>query len=500
MRACGILLHVSSLTSPYGIGTMGKPARDFIDFLKESGQTWWQILPLGHPGFGDSPYQCYSSLAGNPYLIDPDGLKEQQLLTDDEICEHAGLFSDGNVQFNTLHKTRLGFLGKAWNRFDKLNPEYVAFVERHAFWLDNYALFMVLRERFKGNSWQRWPKDIRTRQKKAMETILLEAGEKPDFWRFLQYQFFRQWEALKKYANQNGIAIIGDIPIYVSMDSSDVWAQPWLFSLDDALKPVLVSGCPPDMFSSDGQIWGSPVYKWEAHRKTGYAWWKERIRMSMSLYDVIRIDHFRGFDAYYAIPAHHKDGRKGKWIPGPGIKLFEDLKVTFGRMDIIAEDLGLMTPSLTRLLKKTGYPGMKILQYAFDGEPENPFLPYRFDKNCVVYTGTHDNSTLAGWYKSLKRYERQRVQQFLNARGCRKVCDNMIRTVLGSVADWAIIPMQDWLCLDDAAIMNRPSTVGGNWQWRMPEGVLTGVLKKRIRTLTETYGRYYKKETHHVYQ
>ncbi len=490
-RSAGILLPISSLPSKYGIGCFDKAAYAFVDFLKDAGQSYWQILPLGPTSYGDSPYQSFSTFAGNPYFISLDALCEEQLLTQEE-CEAAALPDTDSIDYSGLYETRYTLLRKAYRRMgtDDAFPEFTASQP----WLRDYALFMALKDHFDGVSWDNWNEDVRLRKEGALqhwrETLLEEIG----FYKFLQYQFFRQWNRLKAYANANGIRIIGDIPIYVAFDSADAWANPKLFQLDEMGMPKAVAGCPPDGFAADGQLWGNPLYNWDYHKKTGFKWWIARLRQCFAMYDVVRIDHFRGFDEYYAIPYGDKTAKNGHWEKGPGMALFRAAEAALGKREVIAEDLGFMTDSVRQLVKESGFPNMKVLEFAFDSRDtgsRNDYLPHNYDENCAAYTGTHDNQTITAWFQTITDEERSMAREYL--------CDHytpdeklhrvFISLIMRSRAKLCIIPMQDWLGLDDRSRINVPSTVGTNWKWRLMPHELTKPLLEDIRKATQIYGR-----------
>ena len=489
MRRSGILLPVSSLPSRYGIGAFSKEAYDFIDFLKKSGQTYWQILPLGPTGYGDSPYQSFSTFAGNPYFIDLDDLVEEGWITESD-CEAYDFGTDDETDYEKIYLSRFLILKKAFlNSNIEAEQAFQGFIQENAYWLDDYALFMSVKNHFQGKSFAEWDDDIKMRKPSAIKKYKKECEQEIKFYQFQQFLFSKQWMKLKNYANASGIEIVGDIPIYVAFDSADTWANPELFQFDENCTPVAVAGCPPDAFSATGQLWGNPLYRWEFHKETGYDWWKKRIAYCYKLYDVVRIDHFRGFDEYYAIPFGHPTAEHGKWEAGPGIEIFNELKSVIGKKQVIAEDLGFLTKSVIRLVKKTGYPGMKILQFAFDSREESDYLPHNYEKNCVVYTGTHDNQTTTGWFKTLNKKDKMFAKRYLNITGNKNIAWIFIRAALSSVADTAVIPMQDYLELGDEARMNTPSTLGSNWKWRMEKNALTDELALNIRQLTKLYGR-----------
>lgn len=495
MRQNGILLPVSSLPSPYGIGCFSKEAYDFIDRLKEAGQTLWQILPLGPTSYGDSPYQSFSTFAGNPYFIDLETLKEEGLLTKAE-CDGADFESRADrVDYGKLYHTRFQVLRAACENALKYGAmqteEYQRFLAQEAGWLDDYALYMAVKDYFCGKSWEHWDEDIRLRRPEAMEKYRVLLKEDIAFYEFLQYEFHRQWMRLKAYANKKGIRIIGDIPIYVAFDSADTWGNPTLFQLDRDNVPVAVAGCPPDGFSATGQLWGNPLYDWDHHESTGYAWWIRRIRHCFQIYDIMRIDHFRGFDEYYSVPYGDESAVNGSWKKGPGMKLFRTIQKELGELPIIAEDLGFLTDSVRTLLKESGYPGMKVLQFAFDSREASDYLPHNYGRNCVVYTGTHDNDTLLGWYDAIIPQDKEMALTYLNNYGTDEgqIHWDYICLAMRSVADTCIIPMQDILGLGTDARINTPSTLGGNWVWRMEKGAFTEELAGKLAKLTRLYGR-----------
>ena len=494
MRRSGILLPIASLPSKYGIGTFSKEAYEFVDFLSDAGVKLWQILPLGPIGYGDSPYQSFSTFAGNPYYIDLEALIEAGYLSKKE-CEACD-FGDtpDRVNYELLYENRFPLLKKAFRRaFSKGNfgekKEYQTFKKENSEWLSDYCLYMAVKDSFDGACFMDWDEDIRKRNPEAMQRYGKKYQEDCEFYSFLQYLFFTQWKALKAYANKKGIEIVGDIPIYVAFDSADTWSNDKLFQLDEEGYPTAVAGCPPDAFAKTGQLWGNPLYDWDYHKKTEYAWWMKRLAHSFSMYDVVRIDHFRGFDAYWAVPYKDKTAENGKWCDGPGYAFFQTMKKQLGDRQVIAEDLGFLTKRVKRLVKRTGYPGMKILQFAFDADGDSEYLPHHYSSNCVVYTGTHDNDTTLGWYRTLSAKDRKFADSYLNiGRNKKDVQWVFIRAALASVADTAIIPMQDYLGLSGEARINTPSTLGGNWQWRMTEKADAGLAVK-IKNLNRLYGR-----------
>lgn len=491
MRSSGILLPVASLPGKYGIGSFSKEAYKFVDDLKEAGQNYWQILPLGPTGYGDSPYQSFSTFAGNPYFIDLDTLIEEGLLKESEVNSYDWGSNKSYIDYEKIWLSRFKVLKIAFERFDADDKEYRAFTEDNSFWLDDYALYMAVKNSFGGVSFIEWDEDIRKRDSKAIEKYKEELKEEIEFYKFQQFKFNEQWNKLKTYANKNGIKIIGDIPIYVAFDSADTWANPELFQFDEEGLPTGVAGCPPDAFSATGQLWGNPLYKWDYHKKTDYEWWIKRIKNCYKLYDVVRIDHFRGFDEYYNIPYGDSTAEFGKWEKGPGIELFKAIKKELGEIDIIAEDLGFLTESVLELVKETGYPGMKVLEFAFDSREESDYLPHNYTNNCVVYTGTHDNNTLKGWFNELTKEDKAFVFKYLDKKKLKKktLHWDFIRLAMGSVANLCVIPVQDYLGLGAEARINTPSTLGNNWKWRMSEGALSKELLDRIYKITKLYSR-----------
>ena len=489
MRRSGILLPISSIPSKYGIGTFSKEAYEFVDFLEAAGQKLWQILPLGPTGYGDSPYQPFSTFAGNPYFIDLEELIQLGCLTKEE-CEAYDSGDDFEVNYEKIYLSRFEILKKAFRKSDLKNePDFIEFCTKNEYWLEDYALYMAVKGSFQGKSWLEWKNDIKLRKPEAVSAYQKKYKEEIACYRFQQYFFAKQWKRLKAYANKKGIEIIGDLPIYVALDGADAWSNPQLFQLDENLIPLAVAGCPPDAFSSLGQLWGNPLYTWDYHKSTGYEWWMKRIAYSFELYDIVRIDHFRGFDEYYSIPYGHLTAEHGKWEKGPGYDIFDTMKKKIGNKPVIAEDLGFLTPSVIRLVKKTKYPGMKIIQFAFDSREESDYLPHNYIRNCVVYTGTHDNDTTEHWFQTLNRHDRNFAKRYMNLKGKKPVCPEFIRMVLSSVADTAIIPMQDYLGLGAEARMNTPSTLGNNWRWRMQAGECSAELAVQMKKTAKLYGR-----------
>ena len=491
-RASGVLLPISSIPSNYGIGCFSKEAYAFVDQLVRGGQKYWQILPLGPTGFGDSPYQSFSTFAGNPYFIDFEVFIREGLLAEWEChnCDWGG--SESYVDYEKIYQSRFRILRLAFSRFHgEQDPEYVNFLEANKEWLEDYSLFMAIKNDQGGICWTDWPKELRNRESQALEEVRQRLDEEIRFYYFQQYWFSKQWCWLKTYANNCGIKIIGDVPIYLALDSADTWASPELFQFDENRMPTAVAGCPPDAFSATGQLWGNPVYRWDYHKETGYQWWIRRMRHCKELYDVVRIDHFRGFDEYYAIPYGSTTAEHGRWEKGPGLELFQVLKDNIEDFEVIAEDLGYLTDSVLKLVKDTGFPGMKVLQFAFDASWNSIYLPHKYDKNSVVYTGTHDNETTLGWLQNLSDYDRKFVMAYTDSKGksMEECVWSLIRAAIASVADLAIIPVQDYLCRGNEARMNAPSTFGNNWKWRMMKGELTEETLGRMRALAQIYGR-----------
>ncbi len=489
-RSSGILLPISSLPSAYGIGTLGRAAYDFADFLKASGQKYWQVLPLGPTSYGDSPYQSFSTFAGNPYFIDLEMLVEDGLLTKSEIEKENWGTNPRYVDYGQIYVSRFKVLEKAKNKGYKAAAKEVEAFKSENPWVVNYALFMALKKHFGQRSWQEWPEeDIRLHKQSAVDKYTKELSEDIELFVFIQYLFFKQWAKLKKYINDLGIEIIGDLPIYVALDSCDVWAEPEFFSLDEENYPVEVAGVPPDYFSADGQLWGNPCYDWKALKKDKYGWWLRRIEGATKLYDVLRIDHFRGFDEYWAVPAGDKTAKNGQWKKGPGMDLVGLFNKKFPKTEFIAEDLGEPSPTVVQLLKDSNWPGMKVLEFAFDsGEPNN-YQPHTYDKHCICYTGTHDNATVMEWYKTSKKKDRDYAKNYLGISRSEGFNWGMIRGGMSSVAVLFVAQMQDYLGLGKYNRINVPGTQTGNWQWRLLEGELTEELAEKIKTMTVLYER-----------
>ncbi len=492
-RQSGVLMHISSLPGKYGIGSFGQSAYDFVDFLVRTKQRYWQILPLGTTSYGDSPYQSFSAFAGNTYFIDFDILIEEGLLN--EVDVKGADFGDDprKVDYAKIFDARRPIMEKAVARFLKADDlsDYESFVEQNAVWLEVFAEYMAIKEHFDNLAWTEWPDEaIRRRDAASLASYREKLADKLTYHRVTQYLFFKQWLRLKAYANEHHIEIVGDMPIYVAADSADVWAQPHFFKTDAVGKPTCVAGCPPDEFSETGQLWGNPIYDWEAMDKDGYAWWIERLRESFKIYDIVRIDHFRGFESYWEVPAGSETSASGKWVKGPDYKLFAAVKEALGDLNIIAEDLGFMTDEVIELRERTGFPGMKILQFAFNPDDESIDSPHLAPNNSVMYTGTHDNNTVLGWYKDeIDDATRQYMAQYTNRKEYETVPHAMLRTIFASVSFMAIATMQDLLELDSAARMNYPSTIGGNWTWRMTAEELNPIVEGELYSLTKTYRR-----------
>jgi len=491
-RSSGILLHISSLPSPYGIGTLGSEAYKFIDFLHTSGQSYWQILPLNIPGFGDSPYQSVSAFAGNHNFIDLDFLVKEGFLTNDDLAHLDILDTYNDVNYLKIFETRIPLLQKAFNRnFKAIENEVMAFAENEGEWLETFSLYMSIKSYFNLIPWQQWEASYRDRDYATLKNFKNKHRDEIKFWYFTQYLFFKQWDSLKEYAHNKNVSIIGDIPIYVAEDSADVWANQDLFLLASTKEPVFVSGCPPDDFSVTGQLWGNPIYNWGIMKLNGYKWWIERMAMSHRIYDIIRIDHFRGFEAYWEIPYGDSTAEFGRWTKGPGIELFDAIKNALGELDIIAEDLGYLTESFYEFKAKTGFPGMNLLQFAFDNRDSNNYLPHNHERNSIVYTGTHDNNTIRGWIEEEISPENFKMaKEYLRLSEEEGYTFGFIRAAWSSVSMLAVVPMQDFLNLGSEARFNFPSTIGTNWKWRINKNSLSDELAKKIFNLTKLYGRY----------
>lgn len=488
MRECGILLPVTSIPSPYGIGGFSKEAYEFVDRLEAAGQRYWQVLPFGPTGYGDSPYQSFSAFAGNPYFIDLDTLAEEGLLTEEECLEADCGQNPRYVDYERIYKTRFQVLRKAFNRWKALGQKSGEKLEQET---KEYCVYMAVKNQFQGKSWAQWEEDIRLRKPETVKAWEEELADEILFYEFQQLKFQEQWKKLKDYANNRGVRIIGDIPIYVAFDSADSWFHPELFQFNEDREPDFVAGCPPDGFSPTGQLWGNPLYRWDYHKKTGYAWWIRRMAYCFRLYDVVRVDHFRGFDEYYSIPAEDDTAAGGHWEKGPGLELFDAIEKKLGKLEIIAEDLGFLTPSVFEMVRKSCFPGMKVLEFAFSADGQSIYLPYHYDENCVVYTGTHDNDTIQGWYEAMPEWDRDFSIRYLGNRYTprKEIHWDFIRAALGSRARLAVIPMQDYLGLGSEARINEPSTLGDNWKWRLLPDEFDGKLAETCRDLAWVYGR-----------
>ncbi len=492
-RSSGVLLHITSLPGSYGIGDLGPAARRFVDFLREAGCSVWQVLPLGPTGFGDSPYQTFSAFAGNPYLISPEDLVVEGLLTEADLAERP-TFPEGRVAYGIVIPYKERLLDRAYERFRQgvrpdLEAAFTAFRHEHASWLDDFALFMALKSVHRGAPWNAWAQPLRLRDPQALQQARRQHRHEIERHAFRQFLFFRQWEGLREYAHQRQVYFLGDVPIYVAYDSADVWAHPELFHLDAEGNPTVVAGVPPDYFSPTGQRWGNPLYRWDVHREQGYAWWIARLRQALRLVDLVRLDHFRGFAGYWEVPAEEPTAVNGRWRPGPGEDFFRAVFQQLGEVPLIAEDLGEITPDVVALRERFGLPGMKVLVFAFGSGPENPFLPHHYTPHCVVYTGTHDNDTVVGWwYERATAVERDFCLRYLKSNGA-EIAWDLIRLAWSSVAALAIAPMQDLLGLGNEARMNYPGRQEGNWAWRMTDGMLRQDLRDRLRELNYLYHR-----------
>ena len=487
MRKSGILMHISSLPGPYGIGSMGKCAYDFVDFLCKAGQSCWQILPLSPTGYGDSPYQSFSIYAGNPYLIDLDALLAQGLLKQEELDSVSWCSEETRVDYGCLYNNRAPLLELAYSRFTP-DEGFYTFVEENP-WLENYCLFMALKEHFGGVPWQTWPEELKLRQPAAMEDYRKKLSRQMGYHSFVQYVFYSQWEKLRAYANEKGLRIIGDVPIYVPLDCADVWADPQLFQLDEHCRPTGIAGCPPDSFCADGQLWGNPLYDWDRMKSEGYAWWIKRLAAAEHMYDIVRFDHFRGFESYWAVPADAETAAGGKWLPGPGMDFISAVQKALPELDCIAEDLGYVTPEVRKLQEDSGYPGMKVLEFAFDSHEDGNYLPHTYPVGSVTYTGTHDNPTLRQWLDEALPQDLEHAVSYLGLNEGEGYVKGMIRGCMASVSDLSVVQMQDYLELGSEGRMNSPGTLGTNWTWRAEEGFASDELAAHIRKLTELYGR-----------
>ncbi len=503
MRASGILLHPTSLPSDYGIGDLGVEAYEFIDFLSRAQQTFWQVLPLGQTGYGDSPYQCFSAFAGNIYLISPAKLKEDGFLSDEDLSA-APEFTEGKVDFGAMIDFKLPLLNKAFENFRQTTDESLAemfrlFCQFNAFWLEDYSLFRAIKFSQDQKSWQEWDEDLKLRRPEALEKARKDLDDEVFAQKFYQFAFFKQWDALKKYANEKNIKIVGDVPIFVALDSCDVWCNPTQFKLNEDGSPAVVAGVPPDYFSATGQLWGNPIYNWDNMRGDGFAWWISRVKFTLKMVDIVRVDHFRGFAASWEVPGGDETAERGQWVNVPGMELFHALKNAIGDLPFWAEDLGVITPDVEELRDSFAFPGMRILQFAFGGDAGNLDLPHNYIKNCVAYTGTHDNDTTVGWFNSeagkgsgrdAEQIEKERkfCLDYLNASGAEIQWD-FVRAVWASTANAALAPMQDLLGLGNDARMNLPGSTDGNWYWQCKTGDFSDEIAERLKGLTKLYGR-----------
>ena len=490
-RSCGILLPVFALPSPYGIGTLGQAAYDFVDFLRQAGQSWWQMLPLGPTGYGDSPYQSFSSYAGNPYFIDLDLLRRDGLLTAQEIASLAWGSDPARVDYAALYENRFVLLQKAAERgWARDRVEVQLFARQNAQWLPDYALYMAVKRHFDEKPWTQWPDEaIRLRKPEAMAQYRQMLASDIRMFTYSQFLFFRQWNALRAYAHEQGVGIIGDLPIYVSMDSADVWAEPAFFQLDSNGYPTETAGVPPDCFSRDGQLWGNPLYRWEAMKADGYGWWIRRVDGAAKLYDMLRIDHFRGFESYWAVPYGDTTAKNGHWVKGPGMDLVQVLLNWFPQMQFIAEDLGFLTPEVRELLADSGLPGMKVLEFAFDSREPSNYLPHLYTPHCVCYTGTHDNAPLPAWKEEADPDDLALAVQYLGLNEEEGFHWGVLRGGMSSVAELFVAQMQDYLGLGAESRINTPGEPVGNWQWRLHPGQLTAALSRRMAHMARLYGR-----------
>lgn len=495
-RSAGVIMHIASLPGKFGIGTFGKEAYEYVEFLYKSGMRYWQILPLGQTGYGDSPYQSFSAFAGNPYFIDFDILKDEGILSKAEYINENYGDNEEYIDYGLLFNIKYIVLRRAYENFKKshnflLKEYFESFKEENNWWLDNYSLYMAVKGKFNLASWQEWDDDIKKRRPEAIELYRNELSDEIEFWSFIQFLFFKQWNELKSYANEKGIKIIGDMPIYVAEDSADVWSNPEAYLIyEETLKPISIAGCPPDAFSEIGQLWGNPLYDWNYMEKTGYKWWIKRVEESLKLYDVVRIDHFRGFESYWEIPYGDTTAINGEWVKGPGIKLFNAIKESLGEINVIAEDLGFLTNEVKEFLEETGFPGMKVLQFAFDEREESNYLPHTYTNNCIAYTGTHDNDTFRGWFELTgNKSDVKYCKEYLALTEEEGYNWGFIRGAWASVADVSIALMQDFLNLGNETRVNFPSTLGGNWKWRIKEGSYNTELADKIYKYTKMYGR-----------
>lgn len=491
-RSAGIILHPTSLPGPDGIGDLGPEAFRWVDFLVETGCRLWQVLPLGPTGYGDSPYQCFSAFAGNPYLVSPALLLNDRLLRRSDLADRP-VFPVDHVEFGEVIQWKIKVLDRAFKHFKsstnlELQNEFTEFIKAQAFWIEDFALFMAIKESFGGGSWVTWPNSFRKRQKPALSAFKEQESDRIERYKFRQFLFFRQWNALKKYANDKQIRIIGDIPIFISKDSADAWSHPELFFFDKNRNSTVVAGVPPDYFSPTGQLWGNPLYKWSEHEAQGYSWWINRMKATLQVVDIVRLDHFRGFSGYWEIPNGMPTAEVGRWVKGPGAALVQAIYDALGDLPIIAEDLGVITPDVVELRESFHLPGMKVFQFAFSTDPLDPFLPHNYVENCVAYTGTHDNDTAFGWYAAAPEVERDFIRRYLDRSG-EDIAWDMIRAVWSSVSVFAIAPLQDVLSLGTDARMNLPGRASGNWTWRLTADALDPGIVRRLKQTNYLYAR-----------
>ncbi len=490
MRSSGILMHITSLPGAYGVGTMGKEAFAFVDFLKEAGQTMWQILPLTPTGYGDSPYQSCSTFAGNHYLIDLESLIDQGLLKKEEVEPIDWCWKDTKADFGRLYNNRLKVLRLAYNRFVDTTEEFAKFRAANDSWLPDFVMFMALKGKYNGQPWYTWDEGVKMRRPMAMDRAWTELAQECMFYSFVQYLFYKQWNALHAYAKENGIAIIGDVPIYVPLDSVEVWSNPEMFQLDETLTPKVIAGCPPDAFSADGQLWGNPIYDWDKMKGDGYAWWLRRLAAAGELYDIVRMDHFRGLEAYWSVPYGSTTAKAGHWVKGPDMAFVEAVRNGLPELKMIAEDLGFLTQEVLDLRDNSGYPGMKVLEFAFDSREPSEYLPHTYTRNSVVYTGTHDNMTMRQWFETAPAEAKEYAIEYLGLTEKEGLVRGTIRAAMASVSDMCIIQMPDWLDLGGFARMNFPGTLSdANWTWRAEKGMMSKELAKQILNMTRLYGR-----------
>ena len=492
-RRAGLLLHPTSLPGPYGIGTLGQSAYDWLNFLEAAGQRLWQVMPLGPTGFGDSPYQCFSAFAGNPYLIDLRKLVEDGLLGEADLAD-APNFPDNSVEYGDVIPFKTSVLDKAYERFkagatSEQQRSLETFTSEQSYWLDDFALFMALKEANGGQAWNTWDEPLRSRDKDALEQAKNDLSDDIDKQKLWQWLFYEQWLAVKAYANERDIQVIGDIPIFIAYDSADAWANPELFYFDNAGNPTVIAGVPPDYFSETGQRWGNPLYRWDKMKERGFEWWIARIRSTLEFFDVVRIDHFRGLEAYWEIPADEETAVNGRWVKGPGQPFFDAIRDALGSdLPIIAEDLGVITPKVEKLRDDNGLPGMQVLQFAFAADASDPYLPHNYLSNSVVYTGTHDNDTTLGWYRQAPEAERDFARRYL-ARGDEDIVTDLVRLAVSSVADTAVVPLQDVLGLGSEARMNTPGVASGNWSWRFSWDEVPDWVAGQLKEMATLYGR-----------